>query len=451
MLKFGGAALRDGAGVRAACRIVTRSRMEDGRGPAVVVSAHHGVTDQLEELGRAAADGRVDPGPVRIRHRGLLRQLRLPSDLLDRYWRALDALLSDITATGRLEAPVVDRLFSFGERLSARVVARALADHGVPATPIDAWDLGLVTDSRHGDARPLEGVGGAIAAALEQVPGVPVVTGFLAKDAAGRLTTLGRNGSDLTAAILAEAVGADELQYWKTVPGILSADPGLVPGAFLLERVGHEEAAELAHHGARVLHPSALAPARRAGVPVRVACVHDPDAPGTRLVEGAPGVGPRAVAVRERVLAVRLAAPSPARLFEALDACGVTPWLAGVDGQAVEALVEPGPGVPAALAELAAASVPVSVERDLASLALVGEGIGADGDLSRRSLARLSAANVRVRRLELSGRRSSLAFVVHEADLRRAAACLHGMLPAPADSRPDRFSSSDAVPDSSPR
>ena len=178
---------------------------------------------------------------------------------------------------------------SFGERASARIVAGCFEAAGIPATPVDSYDLGLTTDSNHGNARPLPSEHAAVKRSVSEVPGVPVVTGFLAKDRAGNLTTLGRNGSDLSAALLAEAIGAGAVEFWKGVPGILTADPLIVPDARPIERLSFADAEELGQLGARVLHPDAIAPAKRADVEVCVRFVEDPAHPGTTLTgeEGA--------------------------------------------------------------------------------------------------------------------------------------------------------------------
>ncbi len=431
VLKFGGAALTDAAAVRRVCTVVDDWRTREGTGPVVVVSAFEGMTDALEELAYEAARGRGDLGPVRVRHRALLRQLELPSDLLDRYWRNLAALLVEVASENPLAPASLDRVLSFGERLSARIIARALGRYGVPATPVDAWDLGLVTDSRHGQARPLEGQGAAIAAALREVPGVPIVTGFLAKDQRGRLTTLGRNGSDLTAAILAEALGAGELVYWKGVPGILTADPADVPEARLLPQLTYAEAGELAFHGAEVLHPAAVAPARRARVKVRVASLADPQAPGTTLVERSEGAGPRAVAVRDELLLLRLAIELPeeaatqaARLFGVLGDCDVTPWLTGSEDGCVWALVDRGLPIPTVLERLGSEA---SVERDLATVTLVGQDVGCDPDLVRAASARLAGVGIVPRRAAVATR--ALVEVVDRDRRRAAARALHSLIP----------------------
>jgi aspartate kinase len=295
VMKFGGAALKDGPAIERACAIV---RDFGGERPVVVVSAHQGVTSLLDSVAKAAAEGEVDRDRVRIRHRTLLRELGLDSELLDRYFAELASILRGIAARQRLTPDERDLVLTYGERMSARVVAHALKSMGVAATPVDAYDLGLVSDSNHGAARPLLESRVRIRAALLEVPGLPVVTGFVAKDERGNLTTLGRNGSDLSAALLAEAVGASVLELWKSVGGMMTADPAIVPEARVIERMSFEDAAALASHGAEVLHPDALEPALRAGLAVRFLDVRDPRGSGTTLEASADAQGPVGIAVR---------------------------------------------------------------------------------------------------------------------------------------------------------
>lgn len=272
--KFGGAALRDGAAVERAVRLVLE---RGGPRPIVVVSALEGVTTALEALAHEAAAGQAHATltPIRIRHRSVLAELGLDPELCDRHFRDLRAVLAAIGSRRALDPAELDFVLSFGERLSARIVARALTrgPRGLDAAPVDAYDLGLVTDSNHGFARPLEGHADRLGRALEGVHGVPVVTGFLGRDEHGNLTTLGRNGSDYTAALIAEAVGAQELQLWKTVAGVMTADPLLIPEARALSALGWGEAEALALAGAEVLHPESLGPVRRARIPVWLAHV----------------------------------------------------------------------------------------------------------------------------------------------------------------------------------
>ncbi len=288
VFKFGGAALADGPGVGRVVSIVA-----DRSNPLIiVVSAHSGVTAVLRELAEDAVHGRADVAKVRIRHRSLCTQLGLESELLDRYWVELAQLLAGIADRGSLSAQDRDAVLSIGERVSARIVARSLRARGVFATPVDAFDLGFVAEDEEGRVRPRADSGANVRLALEGVPGVPVVTGFLARTESGLLTTLGPNGSDWTASWLAEAVQATELVFWKTVPGIMTADPHLVPKARVIERLPYADAFELARHGAEVLHPNSIEPARRANVHVTIRDVLNPAGAGTELVELAPSSEP---------------------------------------------------------------------------------------------------------------------------------------------------------------
>jgi len=456
VMKFGGAALADGACVSRACRIVARS--ESAR-PVVVVSAHLGVTSLLESVAGAAAEGLIETEAVRIRHRTLLRQLGLDSELLDRYLDKLRSILGAIRARGSLYPGERDLVLSFGERMSARIVAHALRVAGLSATPVDSFDLGLTTDSNHGQARPLPGGQRIVREALAQVSGIPVVTGFLAKDSCGNLTTLGRNGSDLTAALIAEAVGAREVQFWKSVGGVMTADPLLVPEARVVEQLSWADAAEYAFNGAEVLHPAALAPARRARSAVSLRDVRDPDAPGTRVSgeRSRPGSptgssgermgGPIGIACRASVLRLELPVGAPelrgprlAELFSVLERHRVEPGLISTVGERVAVVIAPGPGVGPALAELGDS---VLVRSELAQVALIGRDAGGrdtgggGGDPScrgsgRAALRLLDEAGVQVVEAFLGSRRASQAFLVAHDELRTAVQALHAGLVAGA-------------------
>jgi aspartate kinase len=406
----------------------------------VVVSAHQGVTDLLDTVTRSALEGHLEADRVRIRHRTLLRQLALDPDLLDRYFTELFSLLAEVRVRKRLLEGQHDHLLSFGERMSARIVAHTLKGMGLFATPVDAWDLGITTDSNYGDARPLPGGTSDIRGALEQVTGIPVVTGFLAKDSRGNLTTMGRNGSDLTAAIVAEAVGAGELQLWKAVGGMMTADPEIVPDARVIERLGFQEAQEYAFHGAEVLYGPALAPVQRAGVTVRILNVNDPDAPGTVLETTTRGDGPVGIAARADVYRLDLAigpadhrGPRVAELFTILARHHVEPSVVSTSGERVSVMIAPCSGLDAAVAELGRK---VKIERDLAVVALIGRSIGADTNLATRCVELLTESNVDCLESFAGTRQPSLVFVVRQVQLERAVRSLHeGLLRAPLSLR----------------
>lgn len=411
--KFGGAALADGPSVARACELV---RTRGGRAPVVVVSAVEGVTEELVRLARE----RGGAATVRVRHRSLLRQLDLDGELLDRLLGELEHVLAALGRRGAEVAAPSDHLLSFGERMSARVVAAALRARGVPALPVDAWDLGLVVEVRAGaPPRPVDGSAAAVARALSELPGVPVVTGFLAADRRGNLTTLGRNGSDLTALFLGAAVGAEEIQLWKAVPGIHTADPRLVPGARPLPRVGLAEALELSLAGARVLHPEAARLARRRGLRVRLLDTRAPEAPGTLLVADGPN-GPTALVHRAGLLHARGPERALAAARRALRTLGEAAGARRAAGGMLS------PDRPATRELLARAGA--SIETGLAEVSVVGSDAGRDAALLARAAAALAREGVELRAAELGARRRSFRLCLRERDLARALALLHAEL-----------------------
>jgi aspartate kinase len=192
-------------------------------------------------------------------------------------------MLTGVKMIQELSPKSLDQLVSYGERCSVRIMAARLNQLGVPAQAYDAWDVGVLTDSNFGDAKLLPSHESAVQRAFERIDPnvVAVVTGFIGKDPNGKITTLGRGGSDLTATALGASLGLDEIQVWKDVDGILSTDPRVVSHAVPLDQVSFEEASELAYFGAQVLHPIAMQPAMKYNVPVRVKNSYNPSAVGT--------------------------------------------------------------------------------------------------------------------------------------------------------------------------
>jgi aspartate kinase len=195
-------------------------------------------------------------------------------------------LLRELTPRAR------DSISSLGERLSIPIVAAALAQEGVASEPIDATEL-VVTDAYHGAADPCMDLTRrccqARLAPLLERDVVPVVTGFIGATPEGVLTTLGRGGSDYSATILGAAVDADEVIIWTDVDGLLTADPRLVPGACTIPEISYREAAELAHFGAKVLHPKTVRALMQCGIPLWIRNTFAPERPGTKITPSGPG------------------------------------------------------------------------------------------------------------------------------------------------------------------
>ena len=293
VMKFGGTSLAGPDEVRQVGGIIRRFA---ARRPVVVVSAMAGVTDELIAAAGEAVAGQPREMErrferLRTRHRRTARALGLVDGAGGRLERDFDALFAElrellhgILLLRELTRRSLDLITSFGERLSARLMTAHLQATGLRALCCDARDQ-IVTDDSHGAAVvDFDATTRRIRARL--LPRVrsgliPVVTGFIGRTHNGATTTLGRSGSDYTAAILAGGLKAREIWIWKEVDGVCTADPGVVPSARVIPRISYQEAAEMAHFGAEVIHPKAMLPARRAAIPIRIKNTFRPAAPGT--------------------------------------------------------------------------------------------------------------------------------------------------------------------------
>lgn len=430
-MKFGGASLRDGPAIERSMALVARASRV-GR-VVLVVSAQEGVTAQLARAAAAALLGNLEPWDgLRVRHRSVLAQLELASDLLDRHLFELRAILQQLCASPRNDRPMRDYVLSFGERMSARVVAAVLRRMDAPATPLDAYDLGLTTAARRGEATLLSAPDPGLGARLAAVPGIPVVTGYLALDPAGQLTTLGPNGSDLTAVWLGEALAAEEVVLWKTVEGFMSADPAVVPAARRIPVLGRAEAVEFAVHGAEVLHAGALEPAERGGILVRVANVAAPDAPGSRIEAETPHAGPLGLAhrselarYRETLALGREHGAQLAELFAALAEAGLEPYRSAFDARELTVLV---PDDERVLTVAAARAPRATVERGLASFALIGRDVGRDVSSAARVRELAARADAELEPAPGGDGPSSRAFLTRAENLAAALRAVHAGL-----------------------
>lgn len=284
VLKFGGTSVGGSDPIRRVGEIIQRSV---DRGPVVVVSAVGGVTNRLfrlSELAVAAESWEESYKELASLHRAILGELELDRSLVDELLDELLGLVRGISLIRELTPRTQDYLVSFGERLSSRIVAAHVRSRGVECRAWDAFDAGLRTDSRFGAALPLPDVDETIRKALSAAEGVPIITGYIAKDLEGAITTLGRGGSDFTASIFGAALDVDEIQIWTDVDGVMSADPRIVEDARQLPKLSFAEASELAFYGAKVVHPATMIPAVRRDIPIRVLNTYHPEFEGTTIV-----------------------------------------------------------------------------------------------------------------------------------------------------------------------
>ena len=291
VMKFGGTCLGDEDALRRVTRVVKGEKEEK----VVTVSAASGVTDSLKDFAsRPREERHIDDFLLKLKLRhvdmlpkrnGSVRKEAL--ELIERKITKLDRLLYGVTYTEELTPRTYDLILSAGERLSATVVAARLSHAGLDAAAMETDALGLVTNNQHLNAVAIleeceKNVGPTLENAVKS--GItPVVTGFFGITKNGHVSTFGRSGTDYTASVLGHSLKSGPVEIWKEVDGFMSADPKMVKGAFLIDRLSYEEAAELAYFGAQVLHPRAVQPARLRGIDIIIKNLYDPKSPGTKV------------------------------------------------------------------------------------------------------------------------------------------------------------------------
>jgi len=273
---------------------VARVLQADPMRKFAVVSAVAGVTDSLvTTLAKPREEKEIDlyVGEFRRKHLSLLPKSSSDQDdvlgAIDALCTKLERLLYGVAYTEEITPRTRDFVLSFGERLSAQVLAANLRARGVDAWPHEADIIGLMTDDHYGNATALlDETRARLAPFLErqaEAGRVSVITGFFGLSTEGKTATFGRGGSDYSAAVIAHSLGLPTVEIWKDVGGFMSADPKIVPEAFPLGALSYDEAAELSYFGAKVLHPRAVQPARASGVAILLKNIHHPGEVGTRI------------------------------------------------------------------------------------------------------------------------------------------------------------------------
>ncbi|MFN0242100.1 MAG: aspartate kinase [Planctomycetota bacterium] len=435
--KFGGTSVGGAGPIRRLGDIVATNLHRE---PLVVVSAVAGVTNRLfrcAELARTRGDWRREHAGLVELHAGLCSELEVDFDPARALLGDLEGLLRGIELLGECTPRSLDYVASFGERISARIVAAHLTQAGIPASALDAWDAGLVTDSRFGSARPLATTPDSIRAALRDRKGVSVITGYVARDAHGVVTTLGRGGSDYSAAIFGAALGAEEIQIWTDVDGVMSADPRIVPSARHLGSLSYAEAAELAFFGAKVLHPATIVPAVERGIPIRVLNSYRPDFEGTCVTTKAECTpqGLKSIATKDGIAVVNIVASAMMLQFGFLERIAdvfarhriVVDVIATSEVSVALSTDESAPGLDDAVRELSLFAQ-VNVVRDLALVSLVGAELRARCDLLARALGVLAERNVQPEMLSYGATRNNLSIVLARSKMRATVEALHSAL-----------------------
>src|SRR3954471_6354421 len=445
VMKFGGTSVADVEAITRVVAIIRAARESSGLPPVVIVSAMSGVTDRLLELAASAErrrDAHVLNGVADLsrRHFEAIERLLPPevaNDVLVEIGAQLDDLRALLKAIGILRAAspsAHDAIVCTGELMNSRIVAAALEQNGVRAAWVDARRA-IVTDSAHMAASPKpdetrEAVGREIMPRIAEGR-VPVVGGFVGATIQGVTTTLGRGGSDYSAAIIGAAVDSREIQIWTDVDGMLTADPRVVESPRVVPFLSFGEASELAYFGAKVLHPSTILPAVDKDIPVRILNSRRAAGPGTTIT-AAPPTADRAlaaVACKRHVTMIEITSTRMLmahgflrRVFEVFERYRTAVDVVTTSEVSVSVTVDDAARLDD-IAEALREFTEVNVEGGLAILCAVGDNLRCDPRIAGRVIGALDGFPVRM--VSQAASRRNVTIVLRDEDLASGMAALH--------------------------
>jgi aspartate kinase len=462
VMKFGGTSVGDAAAIMR-CAEIVRGRLPQA--PLVVVSAMARVTDQLLKMARAAGEGDRKTAltlarELRERHYNTAGEL-LGTALFTQFhgdlgteFEDLEELLRGISAVGELTPRTTDHVASFGEVLSSKLVTAAFSAHRIESSLVDSREC-IVTDDAFTRATPLLDETNArlnetVQPLLNQGR-VPVMGGFVGATRGGVTTTIGRGGSDFSAAIIGAGMGAEKIEIWTDVDGMMTTDPNLCPDAHRIKVISFDEAAELAYFGAKVLHPATVLPAIQKNIPVYILNSRNPACEGTRITARAPHCRNffKAIAAKKRITIVDVAAPRMLlahgflkSIFEAFDRHGIAIDVVSTSEVSVSLTVDSNESIPALAADLAKLA-DVKYEGRKAIVCLVGENLREIPGIAAHVFGELS--DVKIRMISQGASEINLTFVIDEDQVPAVVQRLHKTFFADPD--PETFASSRASGD----
>ncbi len=448
VIKFGGTSVGDAQRVANAIDIVAERK---GQFPIVVVSALAGVTNDLvaaAEAARACDVERVNQiiAAVRQRHEDVaMRLVQQKFDFFESFIKQLDkqieqihTILRGIALLGEITARARDKVLGLGEKLSSVLFAYSMMMRALPGEHVDSEEV-VITDSRFGEANPVmdetRAAARRVLLPIIERNLIPVMGGFIGRTRDGATTTLGRGGSDYSAAIVGAVTGAGEIQIWTDVDGMMTADPRLIPSARVIDHISYVEAAELAWFGAKVLHPRTIAPAVAEGIPVRVLNTHNTASAGTLITEeGDPNdsAGPRAVAVKRGITVVHMTSNKMlgahgflARLFGIFEELEIAVDLITTSEVSVSVTIDEKHNLKRLIERLAPVA-DVQVRENQCIVAIVGRNLMRDSIVGARVFEAMRGIPTSMFSLGTSG--INLSIVVDESDADRSVRAIHAAL-----------------------
>jgi aspartate kinase len=445
VMKFGGTSVEDAAAMLRTASIV-EGRVNKGVKPVVVVSAMAKVTDQLLACAAAALAGRGDreaaseiTARLRERHMQVAKDLvngdRLDTLRLDisRAFDGLDELVRGVAVVGELTARTSDLIVSFGERLSSVMVTAAFAQKGLDSAHIDAREV-ILTDDHYGKAVPdqiaIERAMREKILPLVTAGRVPVMGGFIGS-CNDVTTTLGRGGSDYTAALVGGGLHAGAIEIWTDVDGIMTTDPRICPDALRVRMISFEEAAELAYFGAKVLHPATILPAVQKNIPVLVLNSRNAANEGTRITATPPPCASpfKSIAAKKRLTIIDIVASRMLlahgflkMVFDIFDKHKCAIDMVSTSEVSISVTVDSRESLPAICEELGRIA-DVKYESDKALICLVGEDIRGQSGIAAQVFAAVSHVNIRM--ISQGASEINMSFMINEEDVEEAIRSLH--------------------------
>lgn len=445
VMKFGGTSVEDPAAITRTAGIVA-GRVAMGKRPVVVVSALAKVTDQLLRCASCAAAGDrtgslAISSRLRSRHRdtacALVKDPKESTALvnwIDQKFDSLDEILRGLAAILELTPRISDLVVSFGERISSRIVTAAFCERGIAAAHIDARQV-IVTDSQFQKAIPQDAIIEKRAAErlrpLVDEGKVPVMGGFIGSNEDGITTTLGRGGSDFTAALVGGALTADAIEIWTDVNGIMTCDPRVCPDALRVKVISFEEAAELAYFGAKVLHPATILPAVKKNIPVLVLNSRNPSNEGTRIISLAPHCKSpfKSIAVKKKLSIIDVVASRMLMthgylkaIFDIFDKHQCPVDMVSTSEVSVSLTVDSNEKLPLIAADLSQLA-DVKYEGKKALVCMVGEDIRGQNGIAAQVFTAVRHINVRM--ISQGASEINMSFMIDEDDADEAVRSLH--------------------------
>jgi aspartate kinase len=434
VMKFGGTSVESAEAIQRAGRIV-RARLN--RHPVVVVSAMGKTTNKLLAIAatavkgdRAAALDQLED--LRAFHLREASGLGVDSEI-QAHFEELSELTRGLAIMGEFTPRATDAISSYGERLSSIIVTAQFNQCGIPSIHLDSRSV-IITDERHTQAAPL--FEQTNARLRQKIPPlardrVVVMGGFIASTEKGVTSTLGRGGSDYTASIAGAAIGAEEIQIWTDVDGMLTADPAILPGGHRVKTCSFAEAAELAYFGAKVLHPATVLPAIEKNIPVRILNSRRPEVEGTLIVSDPPECSApiRSIACKKNITLVNIVSTRMLgahgflrRIFEVFDRYETPVDMLATSEVSVSLTIDNPGWLPAIRSELESFSE-VSIEEKQAIICLVGENLRRSPQAMARAFTALDG--IKPHMVSQGASELNISMVVPAEDLPRAVESLH--------------------------